>query len=107
MLTHHEHAHIEMAGGTTLHFVAEAFEEALAMAQEAGGGDVDVAGGASAIRRAMHTRALDELTLEIVPVLLGSGERIFDADIQATLEQVGVEHAPWAAHVRYRIRYDQ
>ena len=107
VLTHHEHEPIEMAGGTTFHFVTEGFEKALAMAQEAGGGDVDVAGGASAIRQAMHSGALDELTLEIVPVLLGSGERIFGAEIQPTLEQIEVEHSPWAVHARYRIRYGQ
>ncbi len=106
VLTHHAHEPIEMEGGTTFHFVTEGFAKALAMAQEAGDGDVDVAGGASAVRQAMLIGALDELSLDIVPVLLGSGERIFDAAIKATLEQVEVEPSPGATHARYRIRYD-
>jgi dihydrofolate reductase len=105
VLTHHEHAPIEMAGGTTFHFVTEGFEAALAMAREAGGGDVDVAGGASAVRQALHSGELDELTLDIVPVLLGSGERIFDGGLDVRLEQVEAEHSPWAVHVRYRLHH--
>ena len=103
VLTHHDHEPIEMAGGTTFHFVTDGFEAALALAREAGGGDVEVAGGASAVRQALHSGELDELTLDIVPVLLGSGERIFDSGLDVRLEQVEVEHSPWATHVRYRI----
>ena len=42
VLTHHEHGPIEMAGGTTFHFVTDGFDEALRPAREAGDGDVDV-----------------------------------------------------------------
>jgi dihydrofolate reductase len=105
VLTHHEHAPIEMAGGTTFHFVTEGFAAALARARDAGGGDVDVAGGASAVRQALHSGELDELTLDIAPVLLGSGERIFDEGLDVRLEQVEAEHSHWAVHVRYRLHY--
>lgn len=37
-----------------------------------------------------------------VPVLLGSGERIFEGDLEIRLEPVEVGHSPWATHVRYR-----
>ena len=39
--------------------------------------DVAVAGGASTVRQALAAGALDEIVLDIVPVLLGSGERLF------------------------------
>ena len=42
VLTHHEHGPIEMAGGTTFHFVTDGFDEALRLAREAGDWDVDV-----------------------------------------------------------------
>jgi len=42
VLTHHEHGPIEMACGTTFHFVTDGFDEALRPAREAGDGDVDV-----------------------------------------------------------------
>jgi dihydrofolate reductase len=105
VLTHHEHEPIEMAGGTTFHFVTDGFESALAKAREVGDGDVLVAGGASTIRQALTIGALDELTLAIAPVLLGDGERIFDAGTRADLEVVEAEHSALATHVRYRIRH--
>jgi len=103
VLTHHDHEPIEMAGGTTFHFVTEGFQKALAMAREAGEGDVHVAGGASTVRQALRSGELDELALDIAPVLLGSGEGIFDSDLEISLEPVEAEHSPRATHVRYRI----
>src|SRR4051812_34159218 len=103
VLTHHEHEPIEMAGGTTFHFVTDGFDAALALAREAGDGDVDVAGGASAVRQALASGELDELTLDIAPVLLGAGERIFDGSVTPTVEIAEAEHSPLATHVRYRI----
>ena len=41
--------------------------------QAAGDLDVDIAGGASTVRQALAAGALDELNLDIVPVLLGCG----------------------------------
>ena len=103
VLTHHAHEPIEMAGGTTFDFVTDGLESALARAREVAGGDVNIAGGASTVRQALRLGAIDELTLDVAPVLLGSGERIFDADIRGTLEQVEVEHSPWVTHIRYRV----
>lgn len=45
---------------------------------------------------------IDELTLDITPVLLGSGERIFDGVESLGLEPVEVLHSPLATHIRYR-----
>ena len=103
VLTHHEHDPIEMAGGTTFHFVTGGFDEALRLAREAGNGDVDIAGGASTVRQALASGELDELTLDIAPVLLHRGERIFDGTVDVRLDPVEAEHSPWATHVRYRV----
>jgi len=103
VLTHHAHDPIEMAGGTTFHFVTGGFAEALRLAREAGNGDVDIAGGASTVRQALASGELDELTLEIAPLLLHAGERIFDGTVDVRLEPVEAEHSPWATHVRYRV----
>jgi dihydrofolate reductase len=105
VLTHHEAEPIEMEGGTTFHFVTGGFDEALRLAREAGDGDVDIAGGASAVRQAIAAGELDELSLDIAPVLLGAGERIFDGSIHPTLEILEAEHSPLATHVRYRLSY--
>ncbi len=103
VLTHHEHEPVELAGGTTFHFVTDGFDRALALARKAGNGDVDVAGGASTVRQAIRSGQLDELSLDIAPVLLGAGERIFDGDVDIRLEPLEAEHSPWATHVRYRV----
>ena len=103
VLTHHEHPPIEMAGGTTFHFVTTGLADALRMAREATNGDVDIAGGASTVRQAIAAGELDELSLSIVPVVLGGGERIFDDSIRPRLELVESESSALATHVRYRL----
>lgn len=101
VLTHHAHEPILMAGGTTFHFVTGGMQSALAQAREAGDGDVDISGGASAVRQVMAAGELDELTLDIAPVLLGAGERLFDGITGLTFEPLEVAHSPLATHVRY------
>ena len=79
VLTHHAREPIEMEGGTAFHFVTGGFDAAYAQARETAGEDgVDIAGGAATVRQALIAGVIDELTLDIAPVLLGSGERIFD-----------------------------
>ena len=79
VLTHYEHEPIELAGGTTFYFVGDGFDAAFARASEAAGDrGVDIAGGASTVRQALAAGVIDELVLDFVPVLLGSGERLFD-----------------------------
>ncbi|HEX6713761.1 MAG TPA: dihydrofolate reductase family protein [Thermoleophilaceae bacterium] len=107
VLTHYEREPIEMEGGTTFHFVTTGFDDALAQAKEvAGDAEVDIAGGASAARQGLAANAIDELVLNIAPVLLGRGERIFDETITTKLEQTEVGHSPNATHIRYRVVRD-
>ena len=62
-----------MAGGTTFHFVTEGFDAAYARrGQAAGDEDVAIAGGASTIRQALAAGVLDEIVLDVAPVLLGA-----------------------------------
>ena len=104
VLTHHEREPIELDGGTTFSFVTEGFDAAFARASKAAGDrGVDIAGGASTVRQALAAGVIDELVLDIVPVLLGSGERLFDDVRDPGLEPVEVIHSPLATHVRYRV----
>jgi dihydrofolate reductase len=106
VLTHHAREPVEMDGGTTFHFVTSGFDDAFAQASEAAGGrGADIAGGASAVRQALAAGVIDELLLDIVPVLLGSGERIFDGVSGVRLEPVEVLPSPNATHVRYRVSH--
>jgi dihydrofolate reductase len=103
VLTHHAREPIEMDGGTTFHFVTDGFDAAYAQATEAAGGaGVDIAGGASTVRQALLAGVVDELTLDVAPVLLGSGERIFDGVPSFPFEPVEVLHSPLSTHITYR-----
>jgi dihydrofolate reductase len=78
VLTHHARASIEMAGGTTFHFVTGGIREALDRANEAAGGrDVRIGGGAATIRQYLRERLVDEMHVAIAPILLGRGEALF------------------------------
>src|SRR5205085_2965443 len=104
VLTHFEREPIEMEGGTTFHFVTTGFETALEQARAAAaGGEVDIAGGASTVRQALAAGAINELTLNLVPVVLGQGERIFDDTTRVRFEPLDALHSPNATHVRYRV----
>lgn len=85
VLTHHARAPIEMAGGTTFHFITGGFREALDRAREAADGkDVRIGGGPSTIRQYLREGLIDELHIAISPVLLGRGEPLFEGiDLRA------------------------
>jgi dihydrofolate reductase len=79
VLTNHPRPPLVMDGGTTFHFVTEGPVVALERAREAAGAmDVRVGGGAHTIQQYLRHRLIDELHIAISPVLLGSGERLFD-----------------------------
>jgi dihydrofolate reductase len=104
VLTHHERDPLEMAGGTTFHFVTDGFDAAFAQAKEvAGEMDVDIAGGASTVRQAFEAGVIDDLYVDVIPVLLGRGESMFDGIPPVTFTQLEVTHSPLALHVHYRV----
>lgn len=79
VLTHHARPSLTMEGGTTFHFVDDTPDAVLKRAFEAAQGlDVRLGGGAGTIRQFLAAGLVDELHLAIVPILLGSGERLFE-----------------------------
>jgi dihydrofolate reductase len=107
VLTHHSREPLEKEGGTTFHFVTQGPGAALEEAKEAAGGrDVSLGGGADVARQYLAAGLIDELWLHVVPVLLGSGTRLFEggAGAGAHLEQVRVVEAPGVAHLKYERR---
>ncbi len=92
-----------MISETGLAPINQGFEAAYAQAAEAAGEDgVDIAGGAATVRQAPAAGVVDELTLDVAPVLLGSGERLFDGVESLGFEPVEALHSPLATHIRYR-----
>jgi dihydrofolate reductase len=105
IVTHHPREPVAMQGGTTFSFVTDGIESALAQAVEAAGGkDVSLGGGASIVRQYLKAGLIDDLQINLVPVLLGGGERLFDNVDGVRLEQVRAVEAPGVTHLAYRVR---
>jgi dihydrofolate reductase len=95
-----------MQGGTTFHFVTDGIESALRQAKDAAGGkDVSLGGGANVAQQYLAVGLLDELRLDVVPLLLRGGTRLFEnldgADVK--LEQLRAVEAPGVTHLKYRV----
>ncbi|TQF03795.1 dihydrofolate reductase [Kitasatospora acidiphila] len=86
VLTHHPRPSLEMAGGTTFHFIDATPPEALRQAREAAGDlDVRIGGGPSTVRDFLAADLVDHLHVVVVPIVLGRGERLWDG--QEALEE--------------------
>src|SRR5256885_12841481 len=97
VLTHHARQPIELEGGTTFTFVTDGIETALEQARQAAGGkDVSLAGGAKAAQQYLAANLVDEMLINLVPTLLGDGERLFEGvgDDLHGLELVSTIAAP-------------
>ena len=103
VLSHHKHSRFEMEGGTSFHFVNDGIESALKQAFAAAKGkDVRVGGGASTVRQYLMAGLIDELHFVQVPILLGSGESIFEGLDRLSDSYEVTEYIPskTVAHVR-------
>jgi dihydrofolate reductase len=58
-------------------------------------------GGADTGRQFLRAGLVDELSIHLVPVLFGSGTRMFDQHLQ--LENAGAIQTAAATHLRFRI----
>lgn len=106
VLTHHPREPLRKQGGTTFAFVSDGIESALAQAKEAAAGkDVSLGGGANVAQQYLAAGLIDELQLNLVPVFLGGGTRLFEsltgADVK--LEPIRVVEAPDVTHLGYRV----
>jgi dihydrofolate reductase len=104
VLTHHAREPLTLSD-TTFTFVTAGIEAALEQARAAAGGkDVLIGGGADVVNQYLAAGHVDEVELHVVPLLLGSGARLFEGvgpDLE--LEQVRVVDAPGVVHVKYRV----
>ena len=107
VLTHHTREPLELEGGTTFTFVTDGIEAALEQARRAARGkDVSLAGGANAAQQYLVAGLVDEMEINLVPTLLGSGERLFDGvgDDLHRLELVRTVAAPGVTHLKFARR---
>ena len=106
VLTHHVPAGWPRPG-STVHFVTDGVESAVnqAKAAAAAGKNVGVH-GADTIQQLLNAGLLDEISVDIAAVLLGSGVRLFDrlADTPFVLGDPTVVAGVGVTHLRYPVR---
>lgn len=104
VLTHYEREPLTL-GETSFHFVTEGPERAVELARAAADDkDVSVGGGGETIQQLLRAGLLNELLVNQVPVILGSGTRLFeDIPPSVRLEQTRVVEGPDAAHLFYSV----
>jgi dihydrofolate reductase len=103
VITHHARRPLALEGGTTFYFVTDGIEAALDRAREAANGkDVRLAGGAYTAQQYLTAGLVDEMEINLVPVLLGGGERLFDGVTELHgLELVRCVMAPKVVHLKF------
>ena len=91
---------------STVHFVTDGLESAVRQAKDAAAGkDVGVH-GADTIQQLWNAGLLDELSVDVSALLLGSGVRLFDhlAGTPAVLGNPTVTTGVGVTHLRYPVR---
>jgi len=108
VLTHH--VPVKVAKGENenfkFNFITDGIESAIEKAKIAAAEkDVTVIGGADIFQQCLNKGLVDELQIDIAPVLLGDGLRLFE-HINAEnieLETTDVIELPGITHLRYRV----
>lgn len=105
ILSHDVPEEVEKGEWTRFVFVSEGIEVAMAEAQKlAGDRAVCVMGGADIIQQSINAGLVDEIRLHVVPVLLGSGIRLFDQlSGQRELELIHTNGGPETFRMHYRV----
>jgi dihydrofolate reductase len=107
VLTHHAREPLVLDGGTTFMFVTGGMMAALTEARKAAGTrDVSLAGGANVAQQFLAAGLVDEMEINLVPKLLGGGERLFEhvGDRLHGLELVRTVAAPTVTHLKFARR---
>jgi dihydrofolate reductase len=91
--------------GSPFTFVTQGIEAAVEKARQIAGEKNIGVGGASVTRQCLKLGLLDEIGIDLVPVLLGQGVRLFEyLGIEPVeLESTGVREAPGVTHLTFRI----
>jgi dihydrofolate reductase len=106
VLTHEKREPWKRPGGTTFYFVNDPLERVLAMAREAAGSkDVRISGGRDVVLQYLNAGLVDELVLDVVPIVMGQGLRLFEGFARDRVQLAIAEavHSPDVTHVRYTV----
>jgi dihydrofolate reductase len=106
VLTHEVRKPWARPGGTTFYFVNDGIESALEQAREVSGElDIRISGGANVIVQYLNAGLVDELAIDLAPVVFGGGTPLLGG---IDTDRVGIRlaeaiHSPLVTHLRYRL----
>ena len=103
VVTHHPRERLILEGDNTFSFITAGVETAVAKAKRAAGGkDVSLAGGASVAQQCLRAGLVDEMEINLAPVVLGAGERLLDGvnDLHG-LTLVRTVATPHVVHLKF------
>lgn len=108
ILTHHvPEKHPKENDDLKITFVTEGIEKAVEMAQSVVANDKDVViiGGAQTAQQAIDHHVFDEFQLDIMPIILGGGLKLFDGKIMENiqLEKIEVKEGKERVSIKYRV----
>src|SRR5262245_57068125 len=91
--------------GSPFTFVTDGVESAIRQAKQAAGEKDVVVCTASILQQCLNLGLMDEIHIDLAPVLLGGGVRLFEhlGTEPIELESTKVIEAPGVTHLRYRI----
>ena len=98
-------AWVEAHAGAPFTFVTEGVERAVEQARALAGGRNVGVGGADVAQQCIRAGLVDEIAVELVPVLLGEGIRYFDhlGPEPIALEQTRLVEGHGVTHLRFRV----
>ena len=90
-----------------VHFITDGIAECVKQAKEAAGDRDVMLHGAYTAQEALKAGVLDSIEIQLRPVLLGQGRRLFDGlpAEHIELELVRTLEAPGTLHLRYEVRH--
>lgn len=91
--------------GSPFIFVTDGVESAIRQAKQAAGGKDVAICTASILQQCLNAGLVDEVYINLIPVLLGQGVRLFDhvATESIELESIQVVEAPGVTHLGFRV----
>jgi dihydrofolate reductase len=91
--------------GSPFTFVTDGVESAVRQAKAAAGEKDVIISTASILQQCLNADLMDEIHLDVAPLLLGKGVRLFDhLDIDPiTLERIHAIEAPGVTHMAFRV----
>lgn len=91
--------------GSPFIFVTDGVESAVRQAKEAAGNKDVVVCTASILQQCLNARLMDEIYLDVTPLLLGKGVRLFDhlSIDPITLDHMYAVEAPGVTHLAFRV----